>query len=128
MPTARSTSGATAGDPSGAWWKFCRRHPEWPDNLERDRVNGPLRIGREPAIASARKLVKGLLSAPAVTSVLFGIARVLESSAPEGRLLDRIYRVLLGAHIFRGYRKGLRKGAAAPPAPVPSRAEARGES
>lgn len=88
---------------------FCRRHPEWPDNIERERVNGPLRPGREPVAESARKLAKLCLTARPVLESLFLMASALERLAPNSRLLDRTYRLLLGAHIFRGHRRGIKR-------------------
>jgi glycosyltransferase involved in cell wall biosynthesis len=86
---------------------FCERHQEWPDNIERDRVNGPVRWRREPLGWSVRKILKGVIAVPAVVEVLFGAASILERSAPDSRVLQRVYRLLLGAHVFRGYRRGL---------------------
>ncbi|MEK6320321.1 MAG: glycosyltransferase [Acidobacteriota bacterium] len=87
---------------------FCRRYPDRPDNVERHRVNGPLRFGREPFKQSLRKTVKSALAFKAVREVLFFIAGLFEPSARNGPVLERVYRLLLGAHIFRGYRAGLR--------------------
>jgi hypothetical protein len=91
---------------------FCRRHPLWTDNIERDRVNGALRVREEPVARTARKLVKSELASHAVLEVLFAVASILERGAPGSRLLHRVYSLLLGAHIFRGYRKGLERFAA----------------
>ena len=92
---------------------FCERHREWPDNIERDRVNGPARWRHEPLRWSARKALKRVIAVPAVVEVLFAAASMLERSAPDSRLLERIYRLLLGAHVFRGYRRGLAQANAA---------------
>ena len=86
---------------------FCERHREWPDNIERDRVNGPVRWRHEPLWWSARKALKRVIAVPPVVEVLFAAASILERSAPDSRLLERVYRLLLGAHVFRGYRRGL---------------------
>jgi cellulose synthase/poly-beta-1,6-N-acetylglucosamine synthase-like glycosyltransferase len=86
---------------------FCLRHPMWGDNVERDRVNGPLRWGAEPLTHTARKLAKSVITTPAVVEMLFPIASILERGIPDSRLLHRVYSLLLGAHIFWGYRKGL---------------------
>jgi glycosyltransferase involved in cell wall biosynthesis len=91
---------------------FCRRHPDWPDNQARERLNGFARWGREPWSQSARKAVKGILSSPPATALLRGMAWVLERTAPDSAALDRVFRATLGAHIFRGYRRGLRRFAA----------------
>lgn len=85
---------------------FCERYPNLPDNVERHRVNGRLHISREPVSQSARKLIKQTIATAPVVEVLFAIASLLERIAPNGRALDRVYRLLLGAHILRGYRNG----------------------
>ena len=88
---------------------FCERYADLPDNVERDRVNGSLRLNQEPVLQSARKLVKRTIATAPVVAMLFGIATLLERTAPNGRALNRVYRLLLGAHIFRGYREGLKQ-------------------
>jgi len=87
---------------------FCLRYPDWPDNIERERVNVPLLFCREPFSQCLRKLIKSALAMRPVRSTLFVLAVILERAAPESAALDRTYRLLLGAHIFRGYRKGLK--------------------
>jgi hypothetical protein len=87
---------------------FCERYPDLPANVERKRVNGSLRLSREPVSQSARKLIKRTIAAAPVVALLFGIASLLERIAPNGRALNRVYRLLLGAHILRGYRSGRR--------------------
>jgi len=88
---------------------FCRRHPDLPDNRERARVNGPLHWGREPVRLSARKIAKAALATPPGRAALFGLAAAFESVAPGSRSLDRLYRLLLGVFVFRGFRRGLRE-------------------
>jgi GT2 family glycosyltransferase len=104
---------------------FCRRHPDWPDNIERERVNGFARWGSEPLSQSARKTIKLGLASRATLIVLFASARLLERVAPKSYLLNRIYRLLLGAHILRGYRKGLKRTAVRDQLPAVARAEIR---
>ncbi|MEK6288253.1 MAG: glycosyltransferase [Acidobacteriota bacterium] len=85
---------------------FCKRYPDWPDNVERERVNGPVQWGREPLAISARKLFKLVVALNAILAILFLITSIIERVAPNSFALDRCYRLLLGAHIFHGYRKG----------------------
>jgi len=92
---------------------FCKRYPDWPDNVDRERVNGPIRWGREPFSQSSRKLLKLGLTISPVLAVLFVVASMLEHTAPGSFALDRVYRLLLGAHILRGYRKGRKRAAIA---------------
>jgi len=86
--------------------QFCRRHRNWPDNIERERVNSPLRWGSEPVTLSLRKLIKAVLALAAFRETLFLATSVLERVAPKSPTLDGLYRVLLGVHIRRGYREG----------------------
>jgi GT2 family glycosyltransferase len=90
---------------------FCRRHPNWPENLERARVNGAVRWGREPFLESVRKLVKIAIGARLITTLFFAGTTILERIAPKSLALDRAYRLLLGVHILRGYRNGIRNSA-----------------
>src|SRR5262249_14435112 len=87
---------------------FCRRHPTWPDNIERERVNSRLSWSQDPVSLTLSKLIKGVLWLPPFRQTLFFIISILERVAPNSSTLDRIYRVLLGVHIRRGYREGAR--------------------
>jgi hypothetical protein len=91
---------------------FCRRHPDWPENVERERVNGPLSPLSEPPSQSFRKVLKLAVGSRAVKSLVFGIASLLERRSPNGRALELTYRLLIGSHILRGYRRGLIRHAA----------------
>jgi glycosyltransferase involved in cell wall biosynthesis len=88
--------------------RFGARHPEWPDTVERERVNGPVSWRREPLPLTAKKLVKTALMWRPIYSLTLRLISVVETIAPDGRLLDKLYRILLGAHLQRGYRRGLR--------------------
>ena len=92
---------------------FCTRYPDWPDNLERERVNGPVMWGREPLLNSFRKVLKLTLIAKPILAMLSFVCSSLGRLAPDSLLTDRLYRLLLGAHIFRGYRKGRKRAAIA---------------
>ena len=87
---------------------FCRKHPAWPDNIVREQVNGPVRWGREPMAQSARKLGKRLAELRPILALLFAATAVVERVVPGSPVLERIYRMLLGVHIYRGYRDGAR--------------------
>jgi GT2 family glycosyltransferase len=88
---------------------FCLRYPNWPGNIEREIVNGPPRWGGEDLWQSLRKTGKAAFTAMPIKEILFGVAFLLEHLAPNGWALDRVYRLLLGIHIFRGYRRGLKR-------------------
>ena len=63
-------------------------------------------VGREPLAQSARKLGKRLAGLRPILALLFAATALVERVAPGSPVLERIYRVLLGAHIYRGYRHG----------------------
>jgi hypothetical protein len=88
---------------------FCQRYPDWPENTERERVNGFHEWGRHSILQGLRKMMKAVVATRLITGGLFCLADLLERAAPNSRLLKRVYRLLLGAHIFRGYRKGLKR-------------------
>ena len=88
---------------------FCYAWPDWPQNIERQRINGPLQITQEPLGISLRKIVKSILAQPIMLKGLFQLAFWLEKTMPHSTALDRYYRFLLGIHLQKGYRKGLKK-------------------
>lgn len=96
---------------------FVQRYPRHAQNVERQRINGFVNWGREPRTLSLKKLFKSALAFPPARAGLFAVAKVFEWTAPQSRSLDRVYRSLLGVHIQRGYRRGLKSfgaGAARP--------------
>ena len=87
---------------------FYQRYPDLPQNIERERINGLVKFGKEPFLQSLRKLVKNIISFRLITNGLFLTANVLEKISPNSKLLDKNYRILLGSHIFRGYRAAMK--------------------
>ena len=85
---------------------FCRKHPRFPDNVRRERVNGPIRWGHEPHTHSARKAAKKLAAYPPILDCLFAVTALAERVVPHSRALEKLYHLLLGVHIYRGYRRG----------------------
>lgn len=88
---------------------FCRRYPELPANIERERINGEIRWAEDPVSLTSRKIIKSLIASPVVVKPLFLITDVLEKLSPKSSLLERSYQLLLGAHIFRGYRAAIKQ-------------------
>jgi glycosyltransferase involved in cell wall biosynthesis len=88
---------------------FCERYPNFPDNIEREHINGAIRFGREPLGLSLRKALKLVLILKPILETLFFLALALERIAPDSTTLDRTYRMLLGAHLLRGYRDGMKQ-------------------
>jgi glycosyltransferase involved in cell wall biosynthesis len=88
---------------------FYERYPDFPPNIEREKVNGLVKFGKEPVANSFRKIVKRLIASKISVAILFKTAAALEKIAPDSSILDKIYRLLLGAHIFRGYRVAMKE-------------------
>lgn len=88
---------------------FCCRYPDRPDNIEREEINGWVCWGREPIRQILIKVLKSMLGLKPITPILFAGVALLERVAPSSCLLDKAYRVLLGTHIQRGYRRGLKR-------------------
>jgi hypothetical protein len=85
---------------------FCRRHPAWPDNQLRRSVNGPVSWSKDSPGLISRKVAKQLLGWPPVLALLHAVIGRLEASRPSSGLLVSFYRLALGIHIQRGFRKG----------------------
>ncbi len=88
---------------------FYERYPDFPPNIERERINGFAQWGKEPIAVSFRKTLKTLISSKISVNILFKISSLLEKTKSESFILDKIYRLLLGAHIFRGYRAAMKE-------------------
>lgn len=84
---------------------FLRRHPELSDNVERERVNGPLQASREPLDLTLRKIAKALLASDVGTEALVRLAEGAEIVAPRGRALQRLYEIVVGVYLLRGHRR-----------------------
>jgi hypothetical protein len=65
-------------------------------------------LRRGPLLLNLKKLMKLALTWPPLYLILFSVVGVVERGWPDGKLLGRLYRLVLGVHIQRGYRSGLR--------------------
>lgn len=88
---------------------FCQRYPDWPQNIERQQINGEVKFGQEPLSLSLRKVTKSILGQKPFLKLLFYLTNLLEQGMPQSPALDRLYRLLLGIHLQRGFREGLKK-------------------
>lgn len=88
---------------------FYQRYPDLSINIERERINGLIKWGKEPSLNSLRKLLKAIIASKLSVATLFKLTDLLEKFAPDSSVLERLYRILLGAHIFRGYREAVKK-------------------
>jgi glycosyltransferase involved in cell wall biosynthesis len=85
---------------------FCHRYPAWPDNQRRRTVNGPISWSEDPPRLILRKAGKHLVGWPPLLGLLHALIERLEAHAPSSRLLASLYRLALGIHLQRGFRRG----------------------
>jgi GT2 family glycosyltransferase len=95
------------------------------ENTRMEVTNGPLRWGDPPGLA-ARKLLKAALGGPGGVAAVLRFTHWLERAAPTSPLLPRLYDLLVGIHLQRGWRAGLRKWPSVEPLPPPPGAVAEG--
>jgi glycosyltransferase involved in cell wall biosynthesis len=93
---------------------FCQRHPDLQDNVDRLTVNGPVRWS-DPASLLFKKTAKDVLGQKLAIEGLLAAVAAIERRRPASRLLPRLYKLLLGIHLQKGFRRGWR---AAPPSQV----------
>lgn len=109
---------ALHADPRTTLRQFCEREERGahtvvalgrksPEYLGDFRDNGPVASDDRPALV-AKKLAKSLLSRPRLLAMLHRLVDWLERAGLSERALWRAYRVVVGLHIFRGYRQALR--------------------
>jgi GT2 family glycosyltransferase len=67
-----------------------------------------------------KKLTKAALAAGGLFETLHTLVGLLERTAPDSQLLQRLYQVVTGLYLFRGFREGLRLYG-----PIPDRVEER---
>jgi glycosyltransferase involved in cell wall biosynthesis len=89
--------------------KFCDKHPDLPDNIAREKANGFIQLRSESLKLSVGKVIKSFFGLKPITGLMFFLVSLLERFAPNSYLLVRFYHLLLGTHIFRGFRRALRK-------------------
>jgi glycosyltransferase involved in cell wall biosynthesis len=91
---------------------FCRRHSTLPDNRLRVERNGRVSWGADSPSLVVKKLLKTALASPPALETLFALTALAER-LPAGRVLPPLYRLLLGIHLQRGFRRGWAQGARA---------------
>lgn len=68
------------------------------------RENRPIRAGDPPSLV-LKKLVKLVLAQEAVLEMVHRLVGLIEAAHGPERLLRRMYKMLLGVHLFRGFRR-----------------------
>jgi len=87
--------------------RLCAKYPDVHGGSPLISANGYLTL-RESPILWAKKLAKRFLSTGAVMAVLFHFVAICERGYLPERALRRLYRLLIGLSIFRGWRDGLK--------------------
>jgi GT2 family glycosyltransferase len=70
-------------------------------------VNGPISLA-DPIALMVKKSVRRALAARGLSALTFAGVGLLERIAPRARVLPRIYELVVGAYIQRGWRAGLK--------------------
>jgi glycosyltransferase involved in cell wall biosynthesis len=89
-----------------AVWLF-KRHPELKTLIPMLHDKTPPAWGQDSISLIARKLARQVVSSPPVLGGLVKLVSMLEQHYPSPVVLRRLYYLLHGANLLRGYRKGL---------------------
>jgi GT2 family glycosyltransferase len=82
---------------------LARKHPDSAGGRRFAAVNGPISAG-EPALATAKKLIKRALATPPLLALLHATVHISERLRVSEPLMARLYTAVVGVHIFRGFR------------------------
>ena len=91
-----------------AVWLF-NRHPELQKLIPMLHDKTPLVWRQDSPWLIARKLARHLMSSRLVLSSIVKLVSTLEKHYPSPVVLRRLYYLLHGANLFKGYREGLRE-------------------
>lgn len=67
----------------------------------------PLSLLTDPPSLLMRKALRSLVSSTPSVHAMRGVGRTLEKHRPDSSLLALLYRWILSAHMYKGYRQGL---------------------
>jgi GT2 family glycosyltransferase len=86
---------------------LVRKYPSELGEVPYVTENRPIQAGDPPSLV-LKKVVKAVLAGPALLELLHRFVSLLEAAHGPERLLRRLYKVLLGVHLFRGFRRSWR--------------------
>ena len=89
--------------------RLFRKHPALKASIPMFRDKDPIAWRQDPPALIARKLVRQIVSSPSSLRNMENLVRVLEARYPSPVILERLYRWIGSAYIFRGYRDGLKE-------------------
>jgi len=87
--------------------RLCAKYPEVHGGSPLISANGYLTL-RESPIRWGKKCAKRLLSTDTAMPMLFRLTAICERGHVQEGVLRRLYRLLIGLSIFRGWREGLK--------------------
>jgi len=85
---------------------FCAKRPHIHGDAELVRLNGYLSWHDKPRLI-AKKLIKQLIATRLATALIESTVHLAERARVPEPLLYRMYRLVIGLYIFRGWRHGL---------------------
>ena len=86
-----------------------QKYPELLSHLPMFYDKTPIIWGQDPPHLVVRKLARSIVSSRLVLWSIEQIVNTLEKSYSASTALPPLYRCIIGAYIFRGYREGLRE-------------------
>ena len=86
---------------------LVRKYPSELGQVPYVRENRPIQADDPPSLV-LKKAVKTVLAGLALLELLHRFVALLEAAHGPERLLQRLYKMLLGIHLFRGFRRSWR--------------------
>jgi glycosyltransferase involved in cell wall biosynthesis len=86
---------------------LVRKYPSEFSEAAYVQENRPIRAGDAPSVM-LKKLVKTVLAGRTMLELVHRLVDLVEAAHGPERLLRRLYRMLLGIHLFRGFRRSWR--------------------
>lgn len=87
--------------------RLFQKYPELRACIPMFRDKDPIAWRQDPPALILRKLARQVISLPPALRVMEGLARTLETRCPSSAILKRLYRWIVSAYIYRGFREGL---------------------
>jgi glycosyltransferase involved in cell wall biosynthesis len=89
--------------------RLFQKYPELQDQIPMFRDKAPLSLSADPPRLLVRKGLRSLASSPPSVAIMRWLARALEGTGRDSHLLTLLYRWIVSACIYKGYRQGLRE-------------------
>lgn len=86
-----------------------QRHPLLVNHIPMFHDKGPIAWTHDSPLLIARKCARQIVSSPPALRGMEGLVRVLEAHHPSPAILRMLYRWIMSAYIYKGYRQGLRE-------------------